>query len=110
MKAENLYHTGIVVDDIEATMAWLAKVAGNAWTDVVSVDQEAVTPDGEVTVPLKMVYSGAEPRLELLQTVPGTVGVRRPPRRTDRPNCLVEDQSALQSRCSAPIQPGSAKA
>ena len=37
------------------------------------VDQEAVTPDGEITVPMKMVYSGADPRLELLQTVAGTV-------------------------------------
>jgi lactoylglutathione lyase len=73
MKAEDLYHTGIVVDDLEATMERLAKVAGYTWTDVVSVDQQAVTPDGEITVPMKMVYSGADPRLELLQTVPGTV-------------------------------------
>ena len=73
MKAEDLYHTGIVVDDIEATMAWLQKVAGYTWTDIVTVDQQAVTPDGDVTIPMKMVYSGAEPRLELLQTVPGTV-------------------------------------
>ncbi len=73
MKAEDLYHTGIVVDDLEATMRWLQKVAGYTWTDVVTVDQEAVTPHGEVTIPMKMVYSGAEPRLELLQTVPGTV-------------------------------------
>jgi len=73
MKAENLYHTGIVVDDLETTMQWLTDVAGYTWTDVVSVDQDAVTSDGEVTIPMKMVYSGAEPRLELLQTVPGTV-------------------------------------
>ena len=73
MKAENLYHTGIVVDDLEATMEWLAKLAGYTWTDVVTVDQEAVTPEGDVTIPMKMVYSGADPRLELLQTVPGTV-------------------------------------
>ena len=73
MKAENLYHTGIVVDDLEAAMKWLTDVAGYTWTDVVSVDQQAVTPDGEVTIPMKMVYSGADPRLELLQTVPGTV-------------------------------------
>ena len=77
MKAENLYHTGIVVDDLEATMEWLTKVAGYTWTDVVSVDQEAVTPDGDVTIPMKMVYSGAEPRLELLQTVAGTVWTSR---------------------------------
>jgi lactoylglutathione lyase len=44
MKAENLYHTGIVVDDIEATMALLKKVAGYTWAHVVSVDQQAVTP------------------------------------------------------------------
>ena len=73
MKAEHLYHTGVVVDDLEATMERLAKVAGYTWTDVVTVDQEAVTSDGDVTSPMKMVYSGAEPRLELLQTVPGTV-------------------------------------
>ena len=77
MKAENLYHTGIVVDDIEATMDWLQKVAGYTWTDVVTVDQEAVTPDGDVTIPMKMVYSGVEPRLELLQTVQARCGLRR---------------------------------
>jgi lactoylglutathione lyase len=73
VKQENLYHTGIVVDDLEATMAWFADVAGYTWTDVVSVDQTAVTADGEVTIPMTMVYSGADPRLELLRTVPGTV-------------------------------------
>ena len=73
MKAESLYHTGIVVDDLERTMQWLTDVAGYSWTDIVSVDQVVATPDGEVTIPMKMVYSGADPRLELLQTVQGTV-------------------------------------
>jgi len=73
MKAEDLYHTGIVVDDLDKTMTWLTEVAGYTWTDVVTVDQQAVTPDGEITIPMKMVYSGANPRLELLQTVPGTI-------------------------------------
>jgi lactoylglutathione lyase len=75
MKAENLYHTGIVVDDLEATMEWFAKLADYTWTDVVEVDQVAQTPEGEVTIPMKMAYSGAEPRLELLQTAPGTIWV-----------------------------------
>ncbi len=48
------------------------QVAGYTWTDVVEVEQVAQTPAGEVTIPMKMVYSGADPRLELLQTVPGT--------------------------------------
>ena len=73
MKAENLYHTGIVVDDLDATMEWFSTVAGYIWTDVVEVEQVAQTPAGEVTIPMRMVYSGADPRLELLQTVPGTI-------------------------------------
>ena len=44
VKAENLYHSGIVVDDLEATLDWLTEVAGYRWTEVVEVDQVAVTP------------------------------------------------------------------
>lgn len=73
MKPENLYHAGIVTDDLDATMDWFTKVAGYRWTDVVEVEQIGETPQGEVTIPMRMVYSGAEPRIELLQTVPGTV-------------------------------------
>jgi catechol 2,3-dioxygenase-like lactoylglutathione lyase family enzyme len=73
VKPENLYHTGVVVDDLDATMAWFTKVAGYRWTDVVEVEQSGETPEGEVTIPMRMVYSGDDPRLELLQTVPGTV-------------------------------------
>src|ERR1700742_5200698 len=73
MKAENLYHTGIVVDDLDATMKRFSKLAGYTWTDVVEVELVAQTPAGEVTIPMKMVYSGVGHRLELLQTVSGTM-------------------------------------
>ncbi len=96
MKAEDLYHTGIVVDDLEATMQWLTKVAGYTWTDVVTVDQEAVTPDGDVTIPMKMVYSGAEPRLELLRPSRARCG---PPRTR---GCIT---SAIGPTMSNPIWP-----
>lgn len=75
LRAENLYHTGIVVDDFDGTLERLTKVAGYRWTDVVSVDQDAVTPDGEITIPMKMAYSASDPYVEILQTVPGTVWV-----------------------------------
>ena len=45
MKPENLYHSGIVVDDLDATLDWFTKVADYRWTDVVEVDQVAQTPD-----------------------------------------------------------------
>jgi catechol 2,3-dioxygenase-like lactoylglutathione lyase family enzyme len=75
VKPENLYHSGIVVDDLDATLDWFTKVAGYRWTDVVEVDQVAQTPHGEVTIPMRMAYSGDAPRLEILQTAPGTIWV-----------------------------------
>jgi catechol 2,3-dioxygenase-like lactoylglutathione lyase family enzyme len=75
VKPENLYHSGIVVDDLDATLDWFTKVAGYRWTDVVEVDQVAQTPDGEITIPMRMAYSGSAPRLEILQTAPGTIWV-----------------------------------
>jgi catechol 2,3-dioxygenase-like lactoylglutathione lyase family enzyme len=75
MKPEDLYHTGIVVDDLDATLDWFTRVAGYQWTDVVEVDQVAHTPQGRVTVPMRMAYSGTVPRVEILQTVPGTIWV-----------------------------------
>jgi lactoylglutathione lyase len=75
VKPENLYHSGIVVEDLDATLDWFTKVAGYRWTDVVEVDQVAQTPDGEITIPMRMAYSGNLPRLEILQTAPGTIWV-----------------------------------
>jgi catechol 2,3-dioxygenase-like lactoylglutathione lyase family enzyme len=75
VKPENLYHSGIVVDDLDATLDWFTKVAGYRWTDVVEVEQVAQTPDGEVTIPMRMVYSGDAPRVEIIQTAPGTIWV-----------------------------------
>ena len=75
MKPGNLYHAGIVVDDLDATLDWFTKVCGYRWTDVVEAEQVVETPKGEQTIPMRMAYSGTEPRLEILQTVPGTVWV-----------------------------------
>ena len=44
VKPENLYHSGIIVDDFDKTLEWFTEVAGYEWTDVVSVDQVGVTP------------------------------------------------------------------
>jgi catechol 2,3-dioxygenase-like lactoylglutathione lyase family enzyme len=75
VKPENLFHAGIVVDDLDATLDWFTRVAGYRWTDVVEVDQAAETPDGEVTVHLRMVFSAVDPRLEFQQAAPGTIWV-----------------------------------
>ena len=73
MKAEDLYHVGIVVHDFDATLALLAETAGYRWCDEYSGDQLVQTPSGEITVPMRFAYSLTEPRLEILQAVPGTI-------------------------------------
>jgi hypothetical protein len=73
MKASDLYHAGIVVDDFDATLALLAETAGYRWCEEYRGDQLVQTPSGEVTVAMRFTYSMDEPRLEILQAVPGTV-------------------------------------
>ena len=73
MRPEDLYHVGIVVDDLLATLRWFTKVAGYEWCEEYAGDQVVETPEGEVTIPLRFAYSMNEPRLEVLQAVPGTL-------------------------------------
>jgi len=75
MKPADLYHSGIVVDDVEATMRWLTETAGYRWCDPYAGDQLIETPAGERTLPFHIAYTMDEPRLELLATVPGTCWV-----------------------------------
>jgi len=73
MKAEDLYHTGIVVEDVDVTMRWLTETAGYRWCDTFVGEQEVELADGIRTVPLHFAYSVTEPRLEVLAAQPGTV-------------------------------------
>ena len=89
MKPENLFHTGIVVDDLDATMDWFTKVADYRWTDVVEAEQIGQTPQGEVTIPMRI-----SPHLRptdwrarssrTTPTVPGSFCRRIPRARLDR--------------------------
>ena len=73
MKPEDLYHTGIVVEDFAASLERLTEVAGYRWCDEMALEQTVWTPQGQQTVPIRFTYSMSEPRLEILQSVPGTV-------------------------------------
>ena len=75
MKAGDLYHSGIVVDDLDATMDWFTKVAGYRWTDVVEVEQQGGDAGWRSDDPHADGLLGADPPLEFLQTVPGTIWV-----------------------------------
>lgn len=73
MKPEDLYHTGIVVADFDATLQWFTDVAGYRWCDEYAGEQTVKAADGEKTIPLRFAYSINEPRLEILQAIPGTL-------------------------------------
>jgi hypothetical protein len=73
MKAEDLYHTGIVVDDVDSALQWLTEMAGYQWCHPIAIEQTVTTPRGQVAIPLRIVYSQSEPRLEIIQAIPDTV-------------------------------------
>jgi hypothetical protein len=78
MKAHELYHTGIVVRDINAAMKDLADAVGVRWPVDELPEQRTIvevwTPKGSIDVPFRAVYSIDGPvRLELVEAVEGTL-------------------------------------
>jgi len=71
----DLYHTGIVVEDVDAARVRLTEIAGYRWGPTVGGDTPVVTADGEATLAMRIAYSADEPRLELVQAIPGTIWV-----------------------------------
>jgi hypothetical protein len=72
LRPEDLYHTGIVVPDLDAAMARLSALAGYRWITPLSytLPFRTVTETHELTS--SIVYSVQSPHIELLQEVPGT--------------------------------------
>lgn len=82
LNAEDQYHVGIVSDDPAATMARLTGLLGYQWADPiggpvsVSLPGGAGDKDGDTTVEIRAWYSVTTPRLEVVQSIPGTVWSR----------------------------------
>lgn len=73
MRAADLYHTGIIVEDFTGAMAWYSETAGYRWCEPSDGETEIVTSGGRQTIPMRLTYSVNEPRLEIVQAVPGTI-------------------------------------
>jgi len=72
-QGEDLYHTGIVVDDFDKALAQLAAQAGHRFAEPMKSSLRLRTPAGESTVDLLVTYScGPGPLIEVIQAVPGT--------------------------------------
>jgi hypothetical protein len=72
MNATDLFHIGIVVDDLDASLKEIGDLFGYEWCPVFAIETPVVLPEGEIMVDLRFVYSKTEPRLELIRAIPGT--------------------------------------
>lgn len=73
MQAADLFHTGIVVDDLDVARHRLSGLAGYRWGDVIVAPTEVTLADGtNLGIESEFCYSMDVPRLELVRTVPGT--------------------------------------
>lgn len=77
LNAEDLYHTGIVVPDLEAATERFSTMAGYSWTRPIEGPLAIRTADGRQTVDFRFAYSLQQPHIELIQEVPGTPWVAR---------------------------------
>ncbi len=73
MRAEDLFHVGIVVDDLDASLEDYAALFGYEWCDEVHVEQQVLLAEGEETIDFQFRYSRSVPRIEVIQSQPGTL-------------------------------------
>ncbi len=72
LRPEDLYHTGIVVSDLDAAMARLSALAGYRWITPMSYTLAFRTATGTHELTSTFVYSLQAPHVELIQEVPGS--------------------------------------
>jgi len=73
VRAEDQFHVGIVVDDLDESLAHFTALFGYDWCDEVHVDQSVLLPGGETVVDFRFRYSRDAPRIEVIQSQPGTL-------------------------------------
>jgi hypothetical protein len=72
VKATDLFHIGIVVDDLDTALDEFGGLFGYRWCPVLAIETPVVLPAGEVMLDLRFAYSKTEPRMEMIRAVPGT--------------------------------------
>jgi hypothetical protein len=72
MDASDQFHLGIVVEDLDATLASLSDLFGYEWCEEFGGPVPVTLPTGETLVDLRFAYSKTQPRLEIIRSRPGT--------------------------------------
>jgi hypothetical protein len=72
LRAADLYHTGLVVPDVDEWKTRLSEVAGYRWTETMTAELPVRLADGDRVLSLCYAYSLDAPHIELVQEIPGT--------------------------------------
>ncbi len=72
LAASDLYHTGIMVPDIEAYKVTMTEVAGYRWTETMTGELPVRLAEGVRVLRMRFAYSLDAPHIELVQEIPGT--------------------------------------
>ena len=75
MKATDQFHVGIVVDDLDAALAELTELFGYQWCPQMAVRTPVLLATGETELDLRFTYSATTPRVEVIQSRPGTLWI-----------------------------------
>jgi hypothetical protein len=70
--AADQFHVGIVVDDLDSARAELTELFGYQWCPEMSVRTPVMLATGETELDLRFTYSVSVPRVEVIQSIPGT--------------------------------------
>lgn len=101
LRATDLFHTGVVVNDLESSIDRLSAVAGYRWTKPLAATTAVRTPQGDTEVPFRIVYSLDAPHVELIQTVSGTLWVPAPHSSIHHLGYFVDDLEATSAELAA---------
>ncbi|MET0900639.1 MAG: VOC family protein [Mycobacterium sp.] len=97
----DFFHTGIVVDDLDAAAKDLTAIGGYRWTTPMT-NIVAVRIGSEVhNVTFRMSYSVQAPHLELVQAIPGTLWTPAPATAAHHLGYFVDDVPTASRKLSA---------
>ena len=78
MNGADQFHVGIVVDDLDASLVEMGDLFGYEWCALISVETPVELPSGATSLGLTFAYSRTTPRIEVIQSIPGTLWVPAP--------------------------------
>ncbi len=97
MRGADQFHVGIVVEDLDAALVELGELFGYEWCPEIAIANPVVLPDSEFTLDLRFTYSATVPRVEVIQSRPGTLWTPAPGSGIHHMGYWSEDMAADQA-------------